>query len=81
LLQRIDDNMFNKFFIDQRRFDYYKPSDNKDDVDDEIIPFISEFGDAFRSSFVVSHDWALNHRRIRGGFDLKVSQTFSDKNI
>jgi hypothetical protein len=48
--------MFEKFFIDQRRFDYYKPSDNEDDVDDEIIPLISEFGDAFRSSFVASHD-------------------------
>ena len=56
LLQRIDDTIFDNFFVDQHRFDYHKPSDNEDDVDDEIIPLVSEFKDAFRYSFVVSYD-------------------------
>jgi len=57
--------MFDNLFVDQHRFDYYKPSDNEDDVDDEIIPLVSEFEDASRSSFVISHNCALNHRHIR----------------
>jgi hypothetical protein len=52
--------MFDNSFVDQHIFDYYKPSDNKDDVDndvhDEIIPHVHEFRDASRFSFVVSHD-------------------------
>ena len=66
----IDDIMFDNLFVDQHRFEYYEPSDNEDDVDDdddvdgkdvddEIIHHVPEFGDASRSSFVVSHDWAL----------------------
>ena len=55
LLQRIDDTIFDNFFVDHG-FDYHKPSNNEDDVDDEIIPLVSEFEDAFRYSFVVSHD-------------------------
>jgi len=62
----IDDIMFDNFFVDQHRFEYYEPSDNDDDdddddddVDDEIIHHVPEFGDASRSSFVVSRDWAL----------------------
>jgi hypothetical protein len=71
----IDDIMFDNLFVDQHRFEYYEPSDNEDDVDDdddvdgddvdgkdvddEIIHHVSEFGDASRSSFVVSRDWAL----------------------
>jgi hypothetical protein len=73
--------MFDNLFVDQHRFDYYKPSDNEDDVDDEIIPLVSEFKDAYRSSFVISYNCALNHRHIRGESDLKVSQTFSNKNV
>jgi hypothetical protein len=45
--------MFDNLFVDQHRFDYYKPSDNEDDVDDEIIPLVSKFKDASRSSFVI----------------------------
>ena len=60
LLQSIDDIMFDNSFVDQHIFDYYEPSDNKDDVDndvpDEIIPHVHEFRDASRFSFVVSHD-------------------------
>jgi hypothetical protein len=68
LLQSIDDIMFDNSFVDQHVFDYYEPSDNKDDVDndvhdeiiphvhDEIIPHVHEFRDASRFSFVVSHD-------------------------
>jgi hypothetical protein len=66
----IDDIMFDNLFVDQHRFEYYEPSDNEDDVDDdddvdgkdvddEIIHHVPEFGDASRSSFVVSRDWAL----------------------
>ena len=75
LLQMIDDIMFDNLFVAQHRFEYYEPSDNEDDVDDdddddddvdddndvddEIIHHVPEFGDASRSSFVVSRDWAL----------------------
>jgi len=63
--------MFDNSFVDQHRFNYSEPIDNGDDdtldlnvmmndgdndVNDEIIPHISEFMDAFRSSFVVSND-------------------------
>ena len=51
--------MFDNPFTNQHRFDYSKPSDNKDDVDDEIIHHVPEFGDTLGSSFVVSHDWAI----------------------
>jgi len=83
LLQRIDDNMFDNQFVYQHRFDYSKPGENEDDetldtnvivnvdndVDDEIIPLVPEFINAYGSSFVVSHDWVLSHK-----------QTFSSKN-
>jgi len=36
-------------------------NDVDNDIDDEIIPHILEYGDASRSSFVVSHDWSLSH--------------------
>ena len=52
LLQIIDYNMFNNYFANQYRFDYYEPSDNEED-DDEIIPPVPEFRDAFVSSFIV----------------------------
>ena len=62
--------MFDNPFADQYKFDYSESSANKndemldlniivnidDDVDDEIINHVHEFGDASRSSFVVSHD-------------------------
>jgi hypothetical protein len=62
--------MFDNPFADQYKFDYSESSENKndemldlnmivnidDDVDDEIINHVHEFGDASRSSFVVSHD-------------------------
>ena len=44
--------MFNNYFANQYRFDYYEPSDNEED-DDEIIPPVPEFRDAFVSSFIV----------------------------
>jgi hypothetical protein len=71
LLQRINDIMFDNSFADQHRFNYSEPIDNGDDdtldlnvmvndgdndVNDEIIPHIPEFMDAFRSSFVISND-------------------------
>jgi len=61
-------------------FNYSEPSNNEDDVDDEIIPLVPEFGDAFRSSFVVSHYWTLDYKRMQRGSDLEVGQTFSNKN-
>jgi hypothetical protein len=36
LLQSIDDIMFDNSFVDQHIFDYYEPSDNKDDVDNDV---------------------------------------------
>ena len=82
--------MFDNPFADQHRFDYFEPSDNEDDDmlnsnmmvndDDEIIPPIPKFIDVFWSSFDVSNDQALNHRRTPRGFDLEVGQTFSNKN-
>jgi len=79
---------------DQHRFDYSEFSDNEDDemlnlvvtisvdndVDDEIISFVPKLRDAFGSSFVVSCDWAHNHRHMPGGSDLKFGQTFTSKN-
>jgi hypothetical protein len=47
---------FDNSFADQYIFNYSEPSNNEDD---EIIPLVPEFGDASRSSFVVSRDWAL----------------------
>ena len=56
------------FFFYQHIFDYYEPSDNKDDVDndihdnvnndvhDEITPHFHQIRDVSRFSFVVSHD-------------------------
>jgi hypothetical protein len=70
----------------------FKPSNNEDDemldlnmtinvvVDDGIIPLVPEFEDASKFTFVVSHDQAISHRRLLGGFDLEVRQTFSNKN-
>jgi len=71
--------MFDNPFVDQQRFDNSEPNDNEDDVNDEIIPHVPEFGDAFGSNFIVSHDWALSHRHMPRGFNLEVSQTFSSK--
>jgi hypothetical protein len=31
LMLRIDDTMFDNSFVDQHRFDYFKPSDNEND--------------------------------------------------
>jgi len=70
LLQLINDTMFDNPFADQYKFNYSKSSENEndemlnlnmivninDDVDDGIINHVYEFGDASRSSFVVSHD-------------------------
>jgi len=74
--------MFDNLFVNQYKFDYSKHSDNKDDemldsnvkvnVDDEIIPHVSKFRDVSGYSFVVSHDWALNHKHMLRGSDLKV---------
>ena len=84
LLQSIDDIMFDNSFVDQHIFDYYEPSDNKDDVDndvpDEIIPHVHEFRDASRFSFVVSHDWVLSHKCMSGESELVIGQTFNSKN-
>jgi len=43
--------MFNNYFADQHRFDYYEPSKNEGDVVDvdEIIPRVPEFRDVFGS--------------------------------
>jgi len=54
--------------------------DVDNDVDDEIMPRVPEFGYAFRSSFVIFNDWALSHRRMPEGSELEVEQTFSSKN-
>ena len=53
--------MFDNRFINQHRFYYCETGDNEDDVignniDDEIIPYISKFRYVYRSSFDVSHD-------------------------
>jgi hypothetical protein len=32
LLQRINDTMFNKPFVNQYRFDYFEPNNNEDNV-------------------------------------------------
>lgn len=53
---------------------------NVDDVNNDIIPFIYEFKDAFESIFVVSHNWAFNHRRLLGCSDLEVGKIFNNKN-
>jgi hypothetical protein len=45
-----------------------------------LTPYILEFKDASGSSSIVSHDWALSHRRMTRGFDLEVRQTFDIKN-
>jgi hypothetical protein len=77
---------FYNLFVNQYRFEYSKPSGNKDDVDndngvgDETIPLVPEFGDASRSSFVVLYNWVLSHRCMLGGSDLGVGQIFSSKN-
>jgi hypothetical protein len=68
---------FDNSFADQYIFNYSEPSNNEDD---EIIPLVPEFGDASRSSFVVSRDWTLDHKRMQRGSDLKVGQIFSSKN-
>ena len=59
--------MFDNSFADQYKFDSSESSENDemldlnmivnidDDVDDEIINHVHEFGDASRFSFVVSH--------------------------
>ena len=88
LLQIIDDIIFDNPFAHQHRFNYSEPSDNEDDVDndndnnvdDEIIPFVPEFGDASRSSFVVSHDWILSHRRMPWESNFEVGQIYGSKN-
>ena len=80
----IDDTIFANPFAHQRRFNYFEPSDNEDDVDNVvvvddtnvdigIIPLVLEFIDAFVSRFVVSHDWVLSHRRMLGKSNLDVS--------
>jgi hypothetical protein len=51
-----------------------------DDVDKEIIPLVSDFEDAFGSSFVVFNDYALSYRRISKGSELEVRQIFISKN-
>lgn len=89
MLHRINDTIFNNLF-DQYIFDYSKPSDNEDiemldpnvilNVDDEMIPSVPEFEDAFRSNFVVFHDWPLSHRRMPKGSNLEVRQTCNYKN-
>jgi hypothetical protein len=58
--------MFDNSFVNQYKFDYSKPSDNKDDemldpnvkvnVDDKIIPYVFKFRDVSGYSFVVSHN-------------------------
>jgi len=93
LLQRINNTMFDNLFTDQYKFDYSESSGNEDDdmldpnmminvVDDDekIIPHVPEFRDVFRSSFVVSNDWALSHRCMPRESNLEVRQTFSSKN-
>jgi hypothetical protein len=94
LLQMIGNTMFDNPFAKQHRFDYSELSDNKDDdalesnvmvnidddVDKEIIPLVSDFEDAFGSSFVVSNDYALSYRRISKGSELEVRQIFISKN-
>ena len=79
-MQRINDTMFDNPFVDHHRIDYSKSSDSEDNVDDEIILYVSEFRDAFWSNFVVSHDWAFSHRCMLWGSDLEVSRTFNSKN-
>jgi hypothetical protein len=56
LLQRINNTMFDNHFADQYKFKYSEPSNNEDDVYDEIIPPDPQFRDASGSSFSVSHD-------------------------
>jgi len=87
--------MFDNPFVDQYKFDYSESSENEndemlelnmivnidDDVNDEIINHVHEFGDASRSSFVVSHYWELSHGRMLEGSDLEVGKTFNSKNI
>uniref|UniRef100_A0A2K1XCT1 Uncharacterized protein n=1 Tax=Populus trichocarpa TaxID=3694 RepID=A0A2K1XCT1_POPTR len=87
LLQMIGNTMFDNPFAKQHRFDYSELSDNKDDdalesnvmvnidddVDKEIIPLVSDFEDAFGSSFVVSNDYALSYRRISKGSELELN--------
>ena len=91
LLYMINDTMFDNLFVDEYRFDYFKPSDNKNDDmlnsnvmvyddDDEIIPHILKFINASGFSFDVSNDWALSHRCTPRGSDLEVGQTFNSKN-
>jgi len=86
LLHRINDTMFDNACGDQYIFGYSKLSDNEYGVDndnvvnDEIIPYVIEFVDSSRSKFVVLHVWTLSHKRMSGGYDLVVSQTFSCKN-
>jgi hypothetical protein len=50
------------------------------DDDDKIIPYVPEFRDVFRSSFVVSNDLALSHRCMPRESNLEVGQTFGSKN-
>ena len=87
--------MFDNSFADQYKFDSSESSENEndemldlnmivnidDDVDDEIINHVHEFGDASRFSFVVSHYQELSHGRMLEGSDLEVGKTFNNKNI
>lgn len=83
--------MFDNSFVNQYKFDYSKPSDNKDDemldpnvkvnVDDKIIPYVSKFRDVSGYSFVVSHNQALNHKCMLRGFDLEIEQTFRSMTV
>ena len=54
--------------------------DVNDDVDDEIIPLVPEFGDVSGFSFVVSNDYILIHIRLPERSNLEVRQIFSSKN-
>lgn len=58
LLRMIYDIMFGNPFAYQHIFDYFEPSNNEDDVndDDGVIHNVHELKDVSMSSFVVSYD-------------------------
>ena len=78
----IDDIMCHNQFVDQHRFCYSKPSKNEEDgtleldlnmivnVDNDIVPLVPKFEDAFRFSLTISHDWTLSNRQT---FNSKIN--------
>jgi phosphate uptake regulator len=86
LLQRSVESMFDNTFIDQHKYDSFKPSKNKSynmlgfsitiysegDVNDEVILLDLEVEDTSRSIFIVCYVRALNHRYLVRDSDLMV---------